>query len=82
MKERSAAKASQTGPLNQTTAPKDALCSGWWVIRASPWGAFEVCRSCTLNLSLAALVIVQPQRNKVAALVHINKLKSRPSAVF
>src|SRR6476620_8504734 len=27
---------SQTCWLKQTTAPKDALCSGWWVTRASP----------------------------------------------
>ena len=37
------------------TAPKDALCSGWWVTKGGQWGAFEVRRSCTLNLSLAAL---------------------------
>jgi len=27
--------------LKQTTAPKDALCSGWWVTRASPRGAVK-----------------------------------------
>jgi hypothetical protein len=41
---------SQTCGLKQTTALKDALCSGWWVTRASPRGALKN----TLNAGGAA----------------------------